>query len=328
VKHPAQPARQAALWRRRSLDVQLSEVVAGRGPGPEPPRPWARHLAQLVVASREPDPGPAWWTPVNAYFGSVETRTHGQGYYLDGMKRLGPRDQPLVFFQFTLAGFGHFEQYGCAPQQVGPGKGFFAVLPSQHRYYVPESSPGWTFGWIGLYHPYLVRRIARQVASSGAVLDTPADSQLIKCALRLVRGAFRKDYPDRFAVELELFELMLAFERLTEKARATAGGPLLDGLRRRIIEEPRRSVAVEELAAEHGMSRSAFSHFFRARTGLTPARFMTEVRVQQAERLLTTTRLPLERIASECGFANANHFGKVFRRFRQQSPDVYRQSVG
>jgi AraC-like DNA-binding protein len=328
VKQPAYPPNQAALWRRRSLDVQLSDVVAGRGPGPEPPRPWARRLSQLIEASREPEPGPAWWTPLNAYFGSVETRTHQHGYYLDGLKRLGPRDQPVVFFQFTLAGFGHFESHGRPPQRIGPGKSFFAVLPSQHRYYLPEASPGWTFGWIGLYHPYLVRRLARQVASTGAVVDTPPNSPLISRALRLVRGAFRKDYRDRFAVERELFELTLAFERLAQQARAEASEPLLDDLRSRIVAEPRRHVGVEALAAEHGLSRSAFSHFFRARTGLSPARFMTEVRVQQAEHLLTTTRLTLERIARECGFANANHFGKVFRRFRQQSPNVYRQSIG
>mgnify|MGYP001544841861 CR=1 FL=1 len=90
--------------------------------------------------------------------------------------RLGPNDPPLVFFQFTLAGFGHFESYGRPPQRIGPGQGFFAVLPSRHRYYLPQASPGWTFGWIGLYHPYLVRRIARQVTSTGAVVDTPANS--------------------------------------------------------------------------------------------------------------------------------------------------------
>jgi transcriptional regulator GlxA family with amidase domain len=50
--------------------------------------------------------------------------------------------------------------------------------------------------------------------------------------------------------------------------------------------------------------------------------------VQEAERLLTTTDLTLTHIASACGFANANHFGKVFRRFRAQSPSVYRRSIG
>ncbi len=319
---------EAALWRRRSFDVQTSEVVAGHGPGPEPPRPWASRLADLVDASRQPEEGPRWWTPVNAYFGSVETRTDPHSYYWDGMKRIGRRDHPLVFFQFTFAGFGHFELYGRPPQRISPGMGFFSVLPSRHRYYLPETSPGWTFAWIGIYHPYLLRRITRQVAATGPVIEAAPSSPLMVRLMRLVRGAFRKDFRDHFEVEKELFDFTLAFERLAQHVRDAEGERLLEETRLRVLAEQRRSVAVDVLASERGMSRSAFSQHFRARTGLTPARFMTEVRVQEAARLLVTTRLPLERIAHECGFANANHFGKVFRRFRQQRAGAYRRSIG
>ena len=76
------------------------------------------------------------------------------------------------------------------------------------------------------------------------------------------------------------------------------------------------------------MSRSAFSHHFRAQTGVSPARFITETRVQKAARLLQTTHLPIETIAGQCGFASANHFGKVFRRHRDQSPSAYRDVIG
>jgi AraC-like DNA-binding protein len=319
---------EAALWRRRSFDVQTSEVVAGRGSGPEPPRTWASRLQKLIDTSAEPEEGPGWWTPVDAYFGSVETRTDPHSYYWDGMKRIGRRDHPLVFFQFTFAGFGHFELYGRPLQRISPGMGFFAVIPSRHRYYLPETSPGWTFAWIGIYHPYLLRRIAKQVAATGPVIEATPSSPLIARLTRLMRGAFRKDFRDRFEVEQELFDFTLAFERLAQHVRDAEGDRLLEETRRRVLAEQRRSIAVDVLAAERGMSRSAFSHYFHARTGSTPARFMTEVRVQEAARLLVTTRLPLERIARECGFANANHFGKVFRRFRQQRAGAYRRSVG
>jgi AraC-like DNA-binding protein len=318
------------LWRDQSLEVQTSAVVAGRAPGPKPPRLWATRLRKLIaVAGEQPQEGPPWWTPMNAYFGSVETRTDPDAYEWDGMKRLGRRDAPLAFFQFTLAGWGHFQVHGHAPQRLPPGSSFFAVVPSRHRYYLPKDSPGWTFGWIGIYHPYLVRRITKQVAHTGPVLHTPAASPLIKGALRLVRGAFRKDFQDRFAVELALFEFVLAYERLAQEVRhpAAAREHLLDALRNRVLDSGGRPVSVDILASERGMSRSHFSHYFRERTGLTPARFMTEVRIQEAARLLVATRLPLARIADQCGFANANHFGKVFRRFRHQSPAVYRQTL-
>lgn len=327
MKRQPRTLSEVALWRRRSLDVQTSEVVAGRASGPEPPRAWAASLRKLIDASRQPDEGPPWWTPVNAYFGSVETRTDSESYYWDGMKRIGRHDRPLVFFQFTLAGFGHYELYGRPPERIEPGTGFFAVLPSRHRYYLPQTSPGWTFAWIGIYHPYLLRRITRQIASTGAVLQTTPKSPFAARMMRLVRGAFLKDFEDRFEVERELFAFTLAFEKLAEEALHPQGEGLLDEVRNRVLADRYRRIEVEALAEERGMSRSAFSHFFRTETGLTPAHFMTEVRVQEAARLLVTTRLPLHRIAEECGFANAKHLGKVFRRFRHQSTGAYRRSV-
>jgi len=320
--------KEVVLWRRRSFDVQASEVVAGRTRGPEPPRAWARRLREFVEASHELVEGPSWWTPVNAYFGSIETRTNPSSYYWDGMKRLGRRDHPLVFFQFTLAGFGQFEQHGRPPVRVSPGTGFFAVIPSRHRYYLPESSPGWTFAWIGLYHPYLLRRIKKQVALTGPVIEALPASPIVARLLRLVRGAFQKDFRDRFDVERELFDFTLAFERMAQKQTGPEGEALLDELRRRVLAEPTRPLQLVELGRERGLGPTAFSHFFRARTGLTPARFMTEVRLQEAARLLRATSWSIDRVGRACGFANGNHFGKVFRKIRQQSPGAYRRSIG
>jgi AraC-like DNA-binding protein len=324
------PGPDGALWRRQSFEVLTSDVVAGQLPGPEPPASWAAHLRRLVDASRAPVEGPPWWTPGDAYFGNVETRTDPSGYRWDGMRRLGPRDRPLVFFQLTLAGWGQFELYGKAPRRVSPGTGFFAVVPSRHRYYLPAESPGWTFAWIGVYHPYILGRIAKRVASAGPLIVTPPSSPLVTSTMRLVRGAFEKDFRDRHEVELALFEFLLAYERRLDEIRDPEGDRerLLEWLRARVLASPRRPPDVDEVAAERGMSRSHFSHHFRARTGLSPARYMMEVRVQEAARALLAQRTPLKQIATDWGFANPTHFGKVFRRFQHASPAAYRRSFG
>jgi len=91
-------------WRHNSLDASRSNALAGRAQGPAAPPEWIPQLRQLIDVSRTTVSPPPWWTPMNAYFGSVETRTDPKTYYWDGMKRLDRRDPPLVFFQLTLAG--------------------------------------------------------------------------------------------------------------------------------------------------------------------------------------------------------------------------------
>ena len=84
---------------------------------------------------------------------------------------------------------------------------------------------------------------------------------------------------------------------------------------------------VDSLAAEYGRSRTHFSHFFRTRTGLTPARFAAEVRAREATRMPLDNRAPLKQIAEACGFASVNYFCQVFRRFQHMSPMSYRRAV-
>jgi AraC family transcriptional regulator, arabinose operon regulatory protein len=316
-------------WQRRSHEVLTSDVVASRNPGPRPTREWALALKQLTELSRLPAPPPSWWTPGTAFFGSVETRTDPNNYHWDGMKRLGRKDHPLFFFQFTLAGWGHFQLYDEAPRAIIPGTGFFAIVPSRHRYYLPEDSPGWTFGWFGIYHPYLLARVIKQVAATGPFVKTSPDDALTACALRLVRGAIKKDFRDRYAVELALFEFVIAYERWAHHASDHSGQrkQLLDAVRERVVAALPKSVPVDAIAADYGMTRSHFSHYFRSCTGLTPAHFATEVRIHEATRLLRETREPLKQIADACGFSNANHFCKVFRRFQHVSPAAYRGAV-
>lgn len=331
MKRPSSiPPVKLAQWRRSSFEVLTSDVVANRDRGPAPPPEWAPTLHQLTSFLGKPVMPPSWWTPKTAFFGSVETRTDPASYRWDGMKRLARSEAPLFAFQLTFAGWGQFQLYGERPRRVPPGTAFIALMPSRHRYFLPEDSPGWTFGWIATHHPYVLGRMAKLVESTGPLVQVAPDGPLAAIATRLMRGAIKKDFRDRHDTELALFEFLVACERSVRLARdsSSESQQLLEAVRSRIVGSLPEALDVKALAAEHGMSRTHFSHFFRARTGLTPARFATDVRIYQAARMLLTSRAPLKQIADACGFANANYFCKAFRRVQHMSPLSYRRAYG
>ena len=296
---------------------------------PSPPPEWESAVQHLTELSRAQAPAPSWWTPRTTYLGGIETATYAASPRWDLIRCLEAKNEPVLYCQLTMAGWGCFQFAGQTPQRAGPGSAFFSTAPWRDRCYVPVQSPGWTFGWIGLYHPYLVARATKLVAVAGPRFDVTPESRLVANALRLIRGAIKKDFCDPFEVELELFRYVQACERwvLSVPSGSTDGQRLLDEVRSRIVARLPRAIEVDALAAEYGMSRCHFSRFFRSRTGMTPAHFATEVRVHEAARMLLNTREPLKWIADACGFANANHFGKVFRRFRHFSPKAYRQAM-
>ena len=293
------------------------------------PPEWKVWVRQLLQDSRRYALGPPWWGEGGGFFAALESRARGASYRWDGMKRTQRNDAPFFLCQLTLAGWGVFEPYDAPPQKMTPGMAFCVGVPSRHRYYLPASSPGWCFCWVNLHHPYVVQRAAAVASMCDPILHVPPDSELIACLGRLVRGTFKKDLRDQLDVELAQFEFSIAYERL---ARQSGGAQkdrdsLLAAVRGRVLQDAKRSLSVAELAVTYGMSRSHFSHYFRAVTGLTPACFIAETRIREATRLLIETRAPLKEISAACGFANVGHFGKVFRRFHHRSPGTHRRST-
>ncbi len=314
-------------WRVEPQHVCARVSDTGSNPQLAMPAGWLPVLRQLSELTRVPVAPPRWWTPETSYSGGIETQTEPGSCTRNGENQPATKNRSGLYLHLGLAGWGHFQIHGEGPQRVTPGRVFFAFVPSQHRCYLPQESPGWTFAWVGIHHPYVRARLAKQVAASHLVIDAEPNDALTARVLRLVRGAIKKDFRDQFETEMALFDLALTFERWVQQSRKSAsqGQRLMDDVRSRVIAGLPQNIGIDALAAEFGMSRSHFSHFFRERTGLTPAHFATEVRVQRAARMLLDTRVPLKIIADACGFANANHLCKVFRRFHHLSPATFRQ---
>jgi AraC-like DNA-binding protein len=307
------------------------ENVAISVPGPPPPPAWSPTARRLVQSARSPRPRPSTWTlAYDQYWASVETRTDPLSYSWDGLNRGGDPLRPHFIFQLTLAGFGELELPGKEPEALAAGTAFFALVPSRHRYYLPERSPGWTFGWLDVHHPYVVERVARHVSSHGAIVRLSPNDPFTIIAVRLIDRLLRKDFRDQFELESALFEFTVANDRRAYYAAypQRERERLLEETRDAILADLRRPVRVDALAAHRGMTRSHFSHYFKARTGLSPAAFASRIRIQEAARLLLSTQRAVKEIADAVGFANVNHFCKVFRRQQHTSPNIYRRQGG
>ena len=79
--------------------------------------------------------------------------------------------------------------------------------------------------------------------------------------------------------------------------------------------DPCKKWTLTELATSCKLGRSQFSTLFVKLTGDTPIRFLNSLRVQQACRMLRETRLPVTRIALDCGFESSQYFARVFKQF-------------
>ncbi len=91
-----------------------------------------------------------------------------------------------------------------------------------------------------------------------------------------------------------------------------------------ILTHIQEDLGVPALADRMGMSPRNFARLFRSETGQTPAHFVERARGDAARSKLVETLLPIETIAKECGFENAERMRRTFQRLFDTSPNDYR----
>lgn len=85
---------------------------------------------------------------------------------------------------------------------------------------------------------------------------------------------------------------------------------------------------IDRLVAHIGYSRTHVFTLFKKRTGLTPADYLTRLRVRKARELLKTTDLTSKDVAATCGFSSPSIFNTVFKRLTGVTPIKWRHSSG
>lgn len=150
----------------------------------------------------------------------------------------------------------------------------------------------------------------------------------------LLRRMVRVPGLKRMVLLLELLDLLAASRHVKEISSA---GLLADPKARSsdrigtacafIEEHISAGIYVAELARRAGLSESGFSRLFRTCTGRTVPRYVNELRVARACRLLAETDQTVRQIGAACGFVSPAHFQRQFQLYQRRSPLAYRTAV-
>lgn len=85
------------------------------------------------------------------------------------------------------------------------------------------------------------------------------------------------------------------------------------------------SLSVSQLAETAGMSEVYFRRLFKAQYGLSPARYITSVRLKKAKELMKYPFLTINDCALQSGFSSLQYFCRVFKSATGMTPSQYRK---
>ncbi len=141
--------------------------------------------------------------------------------------------------------------------------------------------------------------------------------------------------PQAFYLEkeeaLESFALTLFGRYCDRRSRPEPIPPLqrqrVERIREYLREHLRDNPTTADLAQAAGVSSSHLIRLFGEATGLSPRRYLFELRIEKARELLSTTEMPIAEIALEVGFFDQSHLNRVFKQIVACTPYEYRKGV-
>jgi len=83
---------------------------------------------------------------------------------------------------------------------------------------------------------------------------------------------------------------------------------------------------IAELAQRLEVSQEYLTRCFCRYTGITPGKYLNQVRVENAKLLLRQGQYSIQFVSDACGFSNANYFARVFRGSVGMNPREYARS--
>ena len=135
--------------------------------------------------------------------------------------------------------------------------------------------------------------------------------------------------PDALATVIRPLCHMLALLQLqlASAAEADSVDGLGDTVLRYVQKNFMQELTIERVARACACSASTVSHLFRRHTGRSVKQYVAELRINQAKKLLDTSDLPVQTVASLCGFANINYFSTAFKKTVGLPPTEYRRKA-
>lgn len=253
------------------------------------------------------------------------TKGHAEGYYFDC-----ERGRVLNEFQllYITKGEGRFSSDHTKDARIAMGD-LFLLFPGEWHTYRPNSFTGWNSYWIG----FKGRNIDDRVKAGFLSVEKPIYHvgfseeivSLYESAYKaaLVEAAYSQQV--LAGIVNHLIGLMYSLERNIVLGKDSSRVDMINQARLRIRNSLESNLTIQQISEELGVSYSNFRKLFKEYTGISPALYQQDLKLQRAKELLSTTNMSIKEIAYQLNFESPDYFSSKFRMKTGQKPSEFRQ---
>lgn len=153
---------------------------------------------------------------------------------------------------------------------------------------------------------------------------TPAELARVLPIINAAEQEYTSDHPGRKTMVLSLVrQLAVLLSRLYDcpaKPREIAG---IADAAAFLEAHYNENISVSDAAERSHYSQRHFIRLFTSVYGVTPQKYLLNVRLRHASALLRDSSLSVTETALRCGFSDSNYFSRIFRKYTGSSPSDF-----
>ena len=255
---------------------------------------------------------------------SYPTRGHADGYYFDLERGRELSEYQLLYL---TEGEGVFHSRTVSEASIHEGD-LFLLFPGEWHSYHPNPKTGWKSYWIGFKGRNMDDRVRAGFLSPQKPIYHVGFSDSIVSLYKSAYNAALEEaaYSQQLMAGMVnlLIGMMYSKERNIQLSRNQAHVDMISRSRLRIREALESSLTIQQVAEEMGISYSNFRKLFKEHTGISPATYQQDLRLQRAKELLSTTDMSVKEIAYRLNFESPDYFSAKFKAKTGRRPSELR----
>lgn len=241
-------------------------------------------------------------------------------YRHDSQKR---GDRPRCIWQYTLSGSGMIDTDNGA-MAIHAGQAMLLTLPASHCYYLPSGSTHWEFIFLMMEGAEAYRVFRILDSRFGCVVDLPPNTRTLHCFHEMRSLRNQKLMREPYSVAEYTARFLFTLCKDLEGTNSANAAPEVFHKIYELLQTDEH-VTVDDMVEISGYSRIYFEQLFKKHHGVTPHRFLHNLYMNKAVRLLDDTNLTIKEVAFSCGYSDPAYFCRVFGKEFHCTPNTYRQ---
>lgn len=253
------------------------------------------------------------------------TDEHLLRYYFSPSKGRVLQEYQLVYIS---EGSGFFETQSVERTIIKAGT-MFLLFPNEWHTYCPDPQIGWKQYWIGFKGVNIDARVQNGfLRKECPIFNVGINEEIVRLYRQAIEAAeHEKAYFQQMLAGItnHLLGLMYSLDRNNCLEKDKHLVEQINRARVLMYENIEGSLSIQDIVNQLGMGYSSFRKLFKEYTGLSPAAYFQDIKLQHAKELLQTTQLSVKEIAYTLNFESPDYFSTQFKKKTGKRPRDYRE---